>query len=630
MFVPIVPHRRHGRLQRRAQVASAVSGAIAAVLGAGIAGARRGGHVSTPWIAGVIGGIALGLIIFLVFRRLNTPDRDTEDTPTSASDATIEDRRHWLMVLVAIIAGLLGLGLFLSASAKQAASQEPDTQWAYVITMGNDTLVVERVQRGRTGFTADIAMKGRGRMIYTAAVVPGPAVPQLTFRAWGPGAPVESAPLQSGTLTINSDSAFLVVSVAGSERKVNKAATGHPVPLMNNDFAVLEIAVQRAKAQAKDGKATVALFALNGAVQLDATFEFIGSDSVILRVAGQENRLGLTKSGGIAGGTIKGQPVLITRLDGPAAARIALGKPDYSAPADAPYTAEDVTVKTPAGHVLTGTLTMPKGAKGKVPAVVTISGSGQQDRDSNISLVRGYRPFRQIADTLGRRGIAVLRMDDRGINGSGGDLSKATSADFADDIRAGIAFLRARTDIDGARIALVGHSEGGYIGPMIAATDAKLKGIALMAGPSYKGRHISEIQNDSAIAQAPGFTKAQRDSLRRLVPGALDSLERDPGWIGFYMKHDPIATAKSVKVPVLILQGTTDQQITPEQAPLLEQAFKSGGNKDVTRVMFTDRNHLFLRDSVGSFMGYSALKNGAVEADVLGTLADWFVKRLKP
>src|SRR5687768_12626643 len=117
-----------------------------------------------------------------------------------------------------------------------------------------------------------------------------------------------------------------------------------------------------------------------------------------------------------------------------AAARDTAKKPDYSAPPDAPYTAEDVKVQTPMGHTLAGTLTPPKGASrdNPVPAVVTSTGSGPQDRDEYIG-IEGYRPFRQIADSLSRRGIAVLRMDDRGTGQSTGSHRGATSADFAED-----------------------------------------------------------------------------------------------------------------------------------------------------------------------------------------------------
>jgi alpha-beta hydrolase superfamily lysophospholipase len=91
-----------------------------------------------------------------------------------------------------------------------------------------------------------------------------------------------------------------------------------------------------------------------------------------------------------------------------------------------------------------------------------------------------------------------------------------------------------------------------------------------------------------------------------------------------------VPTAKQVKVPVLILQGGTDQQVTPEQAPALEQAFKAGGNRNVTAKVFKDRNHLFLNDPSGFPGGYVKLTNGRIDGEVMGTLADWLVKTLRP
>ena len=287
-------------------------------------------------------------------------------------------------------------------------------------------------------------------------------------------------------------------------------------------------------------------------------------------------------------------------------------------------------MQTPAGHVLTGTLTLPKSAKRKVPAVVTITGSGQQDRDEYIPLVPGYRIFRQVADTLGRRGIAVLRLDDRIINGSGGDVTKATSEDFANDIRAGIAFLRARPEIDGARIALVGHSEGGVIAPMIASTDPKLAGIVLMAGTAYTGQRVIDFQLKNGVMGAEQIPAAKKDSALKAMVAEFDSTTAKIPWMKFFLTYDPSTTAQKVKTPVLIMQGSTDQQVTPEQAPLLEQAFKRAGNKDVTLKVFKDRNHLFLQDSSGFPGGYVKLKDGKIDGEVMGTLADWLSAHLKP
>ncbi|MGH9819065.1 MAG: alpha/beta hydrolase, partial [Pyrinomonadaceae bacterium] len=167
-------------------------------------------------------------------------------------------------------------------------------------------------------------------------------------------------------------------------------------------------------------------------------------------------------------------PLTLTRDEAAAAPKASptskpTPKPDYSAPPDAPYTAEEVLVKTSGGFALAGTLTLPKGASKAKPvgAIVTITGSGQENRDSEIGLV-GYKPFRQIADSLARNGIATLRMDDRGMGDSGGIFKGSTSADFGEDARAGLAYLRTRPEIRADRLGVLGHSEGAVIAPMVA------------------------------------------------------------------------------------------------------------------------------------------------------------------
>ena len=627
MFVPISPRGAHRRLHR----STAVMGATAGIVGALVSGgARHNMHGSPPWVTWAAAGLAIAVVLVLFLRRLQGVGccGDASEA-TTADDATRDERRHWMVVLVAIVAGLLAVGLFLAMSPRAAASQEAPTQSAFVLTKGADTIIVERITRGRSSIAGDLTIKGQMRMTFVADVGPGPSVPLLTFKVWGAGASIDSPPLQSGTQRLGADSAYITINAGGTERKLSRTISRNPLPILNNDFAMTELAIERARAQGGT-KVTIPMFALSGGVQLDVTFEFVGKDSVVVRIANQESRFGLDAAGRITGGSVPAQNVLISRVDGPAVDKIAIGRPDYGAPAGAPYTAEEVTVKTPAGHVLTGTLTLPKGAKGRVPAVVTITGSGQEDRDEYISLVPGYRIFRQVADTLGRRGIAVLRMDDRAINGSGGDVQRATSADFADDIRAGVAFLRSRADIDGARIALLGHSEGGMIAPLIASTDPKLAGIVLMAGPAYTGRRIIEFQLKNGVMGADQIAAASKDSALKAVRAEFDSTSGKLPWMKYFLDYDPVPTARKVKVPVLILQGATDQQVTPDQAPVLEQAFKAGGNRDVTLKVFKDRNHLFLMDPSGFPGGYVKLTNGHIDGEVMGTLADWLMARLKP
>jgi dipeptidyl aminopeptidase/acylaminoacyl peptidase len=304
-------------------------------------------------------------------------------------------------------------------------------------------------------------------------------------------------------------------------------------------------------------------------------------------------------------------------------------KIDYGAPPGAPYTAEDVTVHTPQGLALTGTLTVPADRTGPAPAVVTITGSGAEDRDERIPMVDGYRPFWQIADTLARRGIATLRLDDRGVNGSDTGPAGATSADYAEDIRAALAYLGTRPEIDGTRLGLVGHSEGGLIAPMVAATDPALKGIVLMAGPAYTGHRILAFQQRYAVDHAPSLTPGERAAALAKSDSAGREMAARSAWLRFFLAYDPLPTARTVRVPVLILQGETDQQVTPEQADTLAAAFRAGGDRDVTLRTFPATDHLFLADPDGNPAGYSALPGHALRPEVLGAIADWLAVHLR-
>ena len=130
-----------------------------------------------------------------------------------------------------------------------------------------------------------------------------------------------------------------------------------------------------------------------------------------------------------------------------------------------PYRSQKVTIGNEADKVsLGGTLTVPDGG-GPFPAVLLVTGSGQQNKDEEIF---GHRPFLVLADTLTRRGIAVLRCDDRGVGASTGEPTKATSADFARDAKAELDWLRKAQSVDGNRVSLIGHCEGGLIASMLA------------------------------------------------------------------------------------------------------------------------------------------------------------------
>ena len=306
-------------------------------------------------------------------------------------------------------------------------------------------------------------------------------------------------------------------------------------------------------------------------------------------------------------------------------------KPDYSVPADAPYTAEEVVVTTPAGHTLAGTLTLPKSASRTQPvsAIVTVTGSGPQDRDENIGLP-GFLPFRQIADALTRRGIAVLRMDDRGTGASGGTFKGSTSADFAEDARAGLAYLRKRPEIRTDRLGVLGHSEGALIAPMVADTEPTLRAIVLLAGIAQPGRTALHFQMKNQIEHNTTLAAEKREAAIADIPKRIDAMAAADPWMKFFLSYDPAPTMRRVKTPVLILTGSRDQQAVPEEVARQEAAFKEGGNKDVTARVLPDVNHLFVQDTDGFPGNYAKLPPPLVmRADVVAIIGDWLVQRLR-
>lgn len=524
----------------------------------------------------------------------------------------------------------------MTAVASQSSAQGAADRGAFILIQRGDTVAIERFARTSDSLGVDLNIKMQAHFVYIAKLAPDFTLPRLAIQVYLPTTPPGAPPAQSAVLTMKGDSVIADLSGGGQNQTQRLKTVAGAVMQPPSSIAAFEQltmklrSTQRAStAAAPERSVTIPVFATAGGVTLNAVLTPNGADSVVVNGATQEYRLKVDPVGRILGGAAPAVGLLISRVDEATASRLAIGKPDYSAPAGAPYTTEEVTV-TNGDVVLGGTLTRPTKASGRVPAVVTITGSGQQDRDEYIPIAGGYRPFREIADTLGRRGIAVLRLDDRGVGNSTGNPATSTSLDFANDIRAAVAYLRSRRDIDPARIALIGHSEGGLIAPLVAATDPKLKGIVLMAGPAYTGRQIITYQQQYALAHDTSLTTVRRDSLARVGAAQIDSLSARNPWVRFFLTYAPDTTARKVKVPVLILQGATDRQVTADQADKLAAAFRAGGNRDVTLRLFPDHNHLFITDPTGNPQDYARLPTNKVDPVVLGVLADWLATRLKP
>ncbi len=307
---------------------------------------------------------------------------------------------------------------------------------------------------------------------------------------------------------------------------------------------------------------------------------------------------------------------------------------DYSAPATAPYTAQEVRVPVrPASgdtFSLGCTLTLPKAGRPPYPAVLTITGSGLEDRDESLwPLVPGYRPFRQVTERVAAAGIATLRCDDRSFGASTGDATRATTSDFAEDACAEVAWLQQRPDIAKTRIALVGHSEGGVIAPMVAVMHPSVAALVLMAGTAKNGVAVLKDQATWPI-ESTNLSPERKAELRAEAVAAVEHDTTASPWLAFFRQYDPLPTARRVRQPVLILQGAVDRQVTAGQADTLGAAIRSGGNRDVTVRVFPQLNHLFLVSPTdGSPSEYPSLTDVVIGRDVMDTMANWLVRTLR-
>ena len=321
----------------------------------------------------------------------------------------------------------------------------------------------------------------------------------------------------------------------------------------------------------------------------------------------------------------------------------------------APFPYQTAAVSFPGGATevtLSGTLTLPEG-KGPFPAVALVAGSGPEDRDEGVA---GHRPFLVLADHLTRNGIAVLRYDKRGIGQSTGSYGSATTFDFASDAEQAVALLKARPEVDGKRLGILGHSEGGLIGPIAASRTPAARFLVLLASPAVPGEQLIHAQND-LIAKAHGasvralagqrsrserifsFLKKHPDGapaqLRTLVSdlfpevseAVVDAKTQEWGspWYRTFLTLDPRPYLQQLKVPVLALYGEKDLQVPPAQnRPEMEQALHTAGNPRAEVRVLPGLNHLFQPAATGDPLEYGMCET-TMDPAALEAVSAWIL-----
>lgn len=332
-----------------------------------------------------------------------------------------------------------------------------------------------------------------------------------------------------------------------------------------------------------------------------------------------------------------------------------------------PYDEVEVSYRNPNDNIkIAGTLTLPRGS-GPYPVVLLITGSGPQDRDETIA---EHRPFLVLADHLTRNGIAVLRVDDRGVGGTDIGSLSATSENLAGDVLAGVSFLKQRKEIDPKRIGLIGHSEGGMIAPMVAARSNDVSFIVLLAGLGQRGEdviysqtelimktqgiHVDTIRHTIALLKSiNSVVKSETDQTRieQKINEEIAAYDRTLGdlqkllfapavgvvkasmpiyktaWYRYFITFDPLPVLKNVKVPVLALNGELDLQVpAKENLDLIGAGLQAGGNNDVTLKSFPKLNHLFQSSQTGLPSEYGKIEE-TISPEVLKTVSDWILRR---
>nr|WP_315200504.1 alpha/beta fold hydrolase [uncultured Flavobacterium sp.] len=325
------------------------------------------------------------------------------------------------------------------------------------------------------------------------------------------------------------------------------------------------------------------------------------------------------------------------------------------------YYTEEVTFENKTDkNVLAGTLSLPS-KEGKFPVVILITGSGPENRDEELF---GHKPFLVLADYLTKKGIAVLRFDDRGVAKSTGDFKTATTIDFARDVQAGVDYLKTRKEIDKNKIGLIGHSEGGVIAPVVAGNSKDVDFIVLLAGTGIRGDKLMLLQKEK-IERQMGVSEDEIQKGQGIFKGAYDiilassanddnlktkinnyfklqfedkmneqqvsglTLQITSSWMDYFLKFDPASALEKVKCPVLAINGDKDLQVPADvNLDAIKKALAKGGNNKVTAKVLPNLNHLFQECKTGLPDEYATIEQ-TFSPIALEEISKWILVQVK-
>src|SRR5580704_3903193 len=291
---------------------------------------------------------------------------------------------------------------------------------------------------------------------------------------------------------------------------------------------------------------------------------------------------------------------------------------------------------------LPGTLETPVG-DGPFPAVVLVQGSGPEDQDETIG---PNKPFKDLAWGLASRGIVVFRYTKRtkkyGMQSSDDPAKLTVEDETISDARAAVALVVKQPKVDPRQVFLLGHSLGAYLAPRIATGDAEIAGIVMLAANARPLEKIvlEQIHYWAAMNGAP--TEAEQKKIDAAEDGAkqIERPDLKPDdkieFLGATMygaywldlrAYDPLKTAAKLKIPILILQGGRDYQVTPSNFQAWSDALSN--NKNVTLRTYPDLDHLFMHGT-GASKPADYARPDHVSAEVVESIATWILPSEKP
>ena len=290
------------------------------------------------------------------------------------------------------------------------------------------------------------------------------------------------------------------------------------------------------------------------------------------------------------------------------------------------------------GFSLGATVTVPKNATGRVPAVILVGGPGRQDRDETMY---GVPIFGQLAGRLAEAGFLVVRYDKRGLGQSGGRTEHAGIAEYAEDLIAIVSWLRKRNDVDSERISVVAHAEGAAVALTAAQREKRIKSLALLSAPGRTGRELSIEQQQrllDGLKESPADAQAkialQMKMMDAVVTGkGWETLppelrrQADTPWFKSWLLFDPAAVISRIDQPILIVHGQLDTIIPPAHAERLEALARGRRNvpaESNRKVIVPGMNHLLLAAKTGEVDEYESLTPKTISPDVTSAIVDWF------